>query len=438
VVQSELERKFRDLQKNFSIEPLLTKEELDAFWVNYGEESIEELNLLLNGEVDNPFGVKKIFCGHRGCGKSTLLAKVSAYQRDNYFTIFFDIRDIIQPSAIDHINILFAIGLRAFIAAEEAELGIPPSMKQDLYKWFASKVEIDLDETGGGIEANLLDLIKLKLKRESTTRTELRKEFERNIEDLVEKLNVIATFIKSSSGKPLLVIVDDLDKISLDTAQTIYRDNINSLIAPNFSIIYTFPIASYRSIPIVAAIRSVLSDPFVVMPVTQLVPQKERRCQDCQETKGIQILQEALCKRLEFAGLNTPDIIDTDVSRDIIIFSGGLLREAIRIVYYCATECIKRAYRDPQLTSTKIDRSALDVVVKKIRLEFEPAIGRRQLELLTATYNNFQPDDAIEPAFLDLLHGLYILEYQNGETWYDVHPIVAQILQNRGSISSVL
>ena len=33
------------------------------------------------------------------------------------------------------------------------------------------------------------------------------------------------------------------------------------------------------------------------------------------------------------------------------------------------------------------------------------------------------------------LHGLYILEYRNDELWYDVHPIVTQVLRQKDIIS---
>jgi hypothetical protein len=33
-----------------------------------------------------------------------------------------------------------------------------------------------------------------------------------------------------------------------------------------------------------------------------------------------------------------------------------------------------------------------------------------------------------------LLHGLNVLEYRNSEVWYDVHPIVLDLLQRKGLI----
>ena len=39
-----------------------------------------------------------------------------------------------------------------------------------------------------------------------------------------------------------------------------------------------------------------------------------------------------------------------------------------------------------------------------------------------------EPEDPKAQAFLDLLHGLHILEYRNGQIWYDLHPVVTDLL----------
>jgi hypothetical protein len=60
----------------------------------------------------------------------------------------------------------------------------------------------------------------------------------------------------------------------------------------------------------------------------------------------------------------------------------------------------------------------------------------RNLDLLPLTDPNelkkFRVEDPKAQAFLDLLHGLHILEYRNAEVWYDVHPIVEDLLKRKG------
>ncbi|WP_306790416.1 hypothetical protein [Tolypothrix sp. FACHB-123] len=54
---------------------------------------------------------------------------------------------------------------------------------------------------------------------------------------------------------------------------------------------------------------------------------------------------------------------------------------------------------------------------------------------MATTYNNFEREDVKQSEFLELLHGLYILEYRNDETWYDIHPILVETLRRRGLIN---
>jgi hypothetical protein len=41
------------------------------------------------------------------------------------------------------------------------------------------------------------------------------------------------------------------------------------------------------------------------------------------------------------------------------------------------------------------------------------------------------PPDTMEPAFLNLLHTLCVLEYENDDLWYDLHPIIVDLLQRK-------
>ena len=59
-------------------------------------------------------------------------------------------------------------------------------------------------------------------------------------------------------------------------------------------------------------------------------------------------------------------------------------------------------------------------------------LGKVDFEMLLAIYKDFQPQDTENQRFLDLLHGLYILEYRNAKLWYDLNPIVRDLLVEEG------
>jgi hypothetical protein len=164
----------------------------------------------------------------------------------------------------------------------------------------------------------------------------------------------------------------------------------------------------------------------------KLVPKDKRRAIPADFTSpAIETLRQAIDRRLpdEFK-----QIIEPDIARQIVLMSGGVLRELIRIVYRCLEVAKKQAYQDPSLTSVKIDLAIFTEAIRKIRLEFQPAIGQPGYEILTTTYRDFNPADPGNPEFLKLLHRLYILEYQNDDMWYDIHPIIENLLRRQNLI----
>jgi hypothetical protein len=74
--------------------------------------------------------------------------------------------------------------------------------------------------------------------------------------------------------------------------------------------------------------------------------------------------------------------------------------------------------------------------VKEIRLDFETTLSKADYATLQATYERFMPDDPKAQDFLDLLHGLHVLEYRNDQVWYDLHPIVIDLLKLKGLINN--
>jgi hypothetical protein len=90
--------------------------------------------------------------------------------------------------------------------------------------------------------------------------------------------------------------------------------------------------------------------------------------------------------------------------------------------------------RNPENKEIKINRDIFQQAITKISLDFDMRIGTDDYEILETTYREFRPNDPKEQRFLDLLHGLYVLEYRNAELWYDIHPIVTELLEQRGHI----
>lgn len=428
-MSQDLLKSFQQAYRNLELLPLIGQKDLDQFRVDYGAEVIEELEQLVE---DSPNGDGKIiFTGHRGCGKSTLLAEFSRRFEDRYFVVLFSISETIEMSDVNHVNILFAIAVNLMYEAEARKVEIPKSTKDAFYKWFATRIKTETEtleaEVSGGFD--LLKLFKSALKVNASVRNEIKQEFERKISDLVARINEMAAVIQVTLKKEVLVIIDDLDKLELERVNDIYRDNIKALCQPNFRIIYTIPIAVLRDKFLRPLIETETNDQVVVMPVLKLFEKGQSRQSNPQpRAQAKDVLCEILQKRI------TDELIETQAVEQIVLNSGGVLRELIRIANECCRICLRLIRRKPG-EAIIINEQILDEAVNNIRNDFAVPLGKLDYTILQTTYQNFTPDDPKEAEFLDLLHGLYVLEYRNRKNWYDVHPIVVELLKEQGLIN---
>ncbi len=428
-MSEDLLNSFQEAYSNLELFPLMERNEMERFRVEYGDDLIADLNQLVE---DSPNGDGKIvFTGHRGCGKSTLLAEFSRQIQDKYFVVLFSIADKIEMSAVNHINILFAIAVNLMTEAEARRVDIPQSTKEALYKWFATRTrteELNL-QAEASIGFDLLKLISSKLKADASVRDEIKQEFERKLSDLVARINEIAALIQAATKQNVLVIIDDLDKLDLGRVNEIYRDNIKALCQPNFQIIYTIPIAVLRETFISTIIATETNDQVVAMPVLKIFDKgKNRFPNTLPRPEAKKILGEVLQKRIP------SELIAAETAEKIVIYSGGVLRELIRISKECCRICLRMIRRNPS-AGVIIDDKILLQAINKIRNDFSIRLGKVDIDILQSVYEQFMPNDPKQAEFLDLLHGLYVLEYRTDETWYDVHPIIIESLKRQGAIN---
>ncbi len=426
---SELLESFREAYRNLELLPLLTERALEKFWVEYGTETMEELEQLVE---DSPSGDSKIiFAGHRGCGKSTLLAKFGRQMADRYFVVFFSISDSIEMSDVNHINILFAIAVRLMEEAQKQEVKIKSSTKDQFYKWFAKRTRTETEEfkaeTSAGFD--LFKIITGKLKADATIREEIKQEFLRKISDLIARINEIAAVVQNASQKEILVVIDDLDKIDLAVVRQVYEEHIKALFQPNFRIIFTIPISALREVRMAGTLTTETNNQIVTMPVSKLFKQGERRLPNSVSiSEPTAMLTDVMYKRI------SQELIEPETVNQIIIYSGGVLRELVRITNECCRICLRLIRRKKDDLEIKINAEVLEEAITNISIDFDTRIGTADYEILNKTYEEFKPNDPKEQRFLDLLHGLYVLEYRNAKLWYDVHPIVTELLQEKGEL----
>jgi nucleoside-triphosphatase THEP1 len=438
---------FRKAGHNLQLDPLVTRQDWERLGVEYQMGLIDELEQTID---DSPTQDNKIiFTGHRGCGKSTLLAELGVRLTEkSYFVVMYSIADTIERSAVDHVNILFSMAVQLIEEAERRSIELQPEIRMDLYRWLGKHTQTESLAVEKAIEVNaeakikggiplimeFIASIRSKLKINSETRKQISMEFARQISELVGKINELQSYIENDTNQQVLVIIDDLDKLDLSVTETIFSKNIQSLLDPNLRIIYTLPIATLREVSITASINTYIKKIYM-MPVTKFFSKADiRKPNRLPNAAYMDVFLEILERRLPL------NLIEPDVKQQIILLSGGVLRELIRISDRCC-DLVKLELRGQikrqqwNGSEKKIDQSILSAVITDLQIEYARALGQVDFEMLQAIYQKLKPQDAENQRFLDLLHGLYVLEYSNALLWYDLNPIVRDLLIQEGLLN---
>jgi hypothetical protein len=100
------------------------------------------------------------------------------------------------------------------------------------------------------------------------------------------------------------------------------------------------------------------------------------------------------------------DLYESQTLSKLIIYSGGVLRELIRITNECCRICLRLIRRNQDAI---INDEILEEAVNNLRNDYVLRLGKIDYEILQKTYKEFIPDDPKQPEFLELLHGLHIL-----------------------------
>jgi energy-coupling factor transporter ATP-binding protein EcfA2 len=429
-MDQDLLKKFQQAYQDLDLFPLVEPEDIEKFRVDYGLEVMVRLKREIEASVANG---KFVFAGHRGCGKSTLLKRLALDMTEKHHVVFFSIADLIEMSAVTHVNILYAIGLLLLSHGKKIGATLSEDIESTILGWnIATHKQVVGKSVKGELSVNtdFLQVVTAKLQQEKSFRDELETTFAKKISDLVGKIDRIATAIQIKTKKQVLVIIDDLDKLDLPLVEAIYRNNIKALFSPQIRIVFTIPVSAVQEPQVMGALNSEGVVRPHLFPVAKFFTKDDRRNPDAEPiAKALNVFVKVLEKRI-------PDgLITSEVAREMILKSGGVMRELVRIARECCTECMVKLEIEPDQESVIIDQDILTIAIRNLRNDFARQIGSNLYELLVQVYKTAEPKDSSNEGFVKLLHGLMVLEYINDALWYDVHPIVTSLLKQKQLIS---
>lgn len=411
----------------------------------------------LRNSVGQPRPYKALLTGHSGSGKSSELMRLGLELADDYFVVWLDGELTLVTETTNQFDILLAIGSAIYATAHAAGLNPSDAPRTELEKSLAKLVRkfegrkrfslkgdqllrqvFAMTFVAGAVAAGGLPAVvpagafALGVDRVlRTARLELnvRDEHVRTLElppnraEVLDALNGIIEDVQTKAAKPLLLILDGLDKVPPARAQLLFADSV-LLSEPACALVYAAPIEFYHRLQGGQARNLFNHYEMLRTVVVQKRPLTGEHWQLQREPNndGLVTMRKLVMKRLEIHGLTVDEVIDPTALNTLAQTSGGIMREFVGYMQEAATLAQLRS-------KNKIDLSMAEDVVKPRRQEAALRLTTIHREALRSILQQGQltgRQPEIEEA---LLRGLYLLSYRDDDNaWFDAHPNVLPLL----------
>jgi hypothetical protein len=442
-------RKANDVYDIFQVfrgEPL-NLEELKEFYHETGKARSRKnprkrISRLLRKELGT--SQHMLFVGYKGCGKSTELNKLQKDISDEFLVINFSVMEELDPVHLQYIELFIVTMEQLFTKASENNLLINPSLLKRIENWTNTKEIVEIKEKYNiGLETEVGGSATLgvpyfkeffaKFKATAKSSRSLKEDLKTNVEPKLSDLIILCNdliseirFAVADNGdkkKDILIIIEDLDKIPLDRAQSLFFNYINQLVQLNTNVIYTFPVALYYSLKF-NEIKPYFDTIYELYMIKVYDKEGEK------VTEGIDAMKAIVKARMDLAIFENEGILEK-----MILKSGGCLRD----LFYLVREASESALDDDRETINDEDYEQSYLGLKS---DYENTIAdnvvdgkvkytaQQYFETLVALAKDETKKITNTEASLHLRQNLTILGY-NGENWCDVHPIVKDILEER-------
>ncbi len=426
----------REMINSFNTKPL-NEQDIADFYVDTVQgrdcNPSAKLRLLLkNNPTDNR---KILFIGHSGSGKSTELNKVALSLEDDYIISQFSIDAFVDYASITYIDVLFAILNVLIETVKKHNYNINDKVLDNIYNYWNDECTTVLTEeteakikTEATAKLSFLDMLSTKinsfLQAGYKSRDEIKRSIAPSIPQLIKYMNELIYDIKKKTGeKKILMIIDNLDKLDLETTTDLFVEHSRMITSLDMNIIYTFPIFMFYSQNFMY-ISPYFDDRFLLSMV------KVKKPDGSSNEIGKEILKEIVEKRADLT-LFANDVLDFAIEK-----SGGCIRTLMNLIRNAALESEARLeyYETSGKSNSKISMEDMKHAYSDYRSGMERIIRKEHLKSLQQIYKNNNPIIDNDDIVRDLLMTLAVIEY-NGKRWYALNPAIEDYLLEIGELS---
>ncbi|HLP44470.1 MAG TPA: hypothetical protein VK469_00895 [Candidatus Kapabacteria bacterium] len=413
--------------------PLTPKKEYE--WKNlYTETKRKEIDLIKSEFLRSNPGRKVLFGGHAGNGKSTELNKfIFDPEISRRFEIIkIDILESLDPNDIDIVEFLITICFHILTFAEEKNIKIESYFKNQFEKlegFFREKLKIETTQSKGrtkemGIQSEagssfIFLFLKFKadfyakMRGDVDSRHTVRNEYRPRINELTGLVKNLVMDIKPKlEGKEPLIIVDGLDRAAVVAAEKLFADDAQNLaLIDNVSMLLTVPISLIHSVKS-AMVENTVGKMHVLK---NILIRTSNKTKTDETERNREAMKNAVLRRME------EKLISAEALDMAVDYAGGVFRTLIELIASAALQA-------DVIKGTRISENDMKEAIKELRIKRSRSLSRSQWEILIEIDTNKKFTGDMDEKRLQLLAGLYVLEYINGGEWYSVNPLLESLL----------
>ena len=377
-----------------------------------------------------------LLSGHRGSGKSTELRRLKKLLEDDGCVVFLrDMGDYINMTTPVDISDFFISIMGALNDAFFADERFNKNLTTEDYwtrvvRFLNQDVTIDgltLEVSGSGVKGG----IKASLKDDPSFRRKLQEGLKGHVARLVREAHDFAVSVvkavRDKTGEPdkkVVFLVDSVEQIRgvgseadkvHSSVENLFSAHADSLHIPMLHLLYTVP-------PYMTALSPALGRHLgggVICHLPSIHVFKERT--NIADPAGVAILQEIIFRRYpDWRSILAPEHLER-----MCLATGGDFRNFFRIVN---TALIKAGGLD----ALPIPESIIVDTENHLRREMLP-IAAEDMTWLRKIADSKEPElDKIAnlPQLARFFESCLILNYRNGADWYDVHPLLRELVKS--------
>jgi len=371
------------------------------------------------------------FTGHRGCGKSTELLRLKRRWERDYFVVYFEVTDLLDPNDIAFTDLFIATAMVVAQAFHDSGMPLSPKRLKSIEEFAATVIHETTDSrkaqigAGGKAEAGAEIPFVAKLKAWITSQFQaateqkvtIRRIFERDVTRLITDTNLLLDDARARLRKArrnrsadLLIIIDNLDRLPPEVGERLVFQHSDLLKQLRSNVIYTIPVSVLHS---PKGIERAFPQ-HDILPMVKVHQYGRRKLRLDWDEDGVSELAEAVAARVELQAV----FEDVGLVRELARQSGGCLRHLMQFARYACEGAYARK-------AAKVSAKDIDAALARMQFDFERMIPPEHYPILreVARTKNLANDEFGRAA----LFNLSVLEYNGENRWTYVHPLVWRI-----------